>query len=94
MKLDNQKVMTVGESFYCGYSIELKQTGISNTDGFLYRFKPNGQLFVDQMVNNNINEETALKYNYVTEINSEDDIPNFVKKIETDLLSRNKTNKE
>lgn len=94
MKMDNQKAMTVGESFYCGYSIELKQTGISNTDGFLYRFKPNGQLFVDQMVNNNINEEAALKYNYVTEINSEDDIPDFVKKIEADLLSRNKTKKE
>lgn len=89
MKIDKQKEMTVGNSFYCGYMIDVKQTGINNSDGFLYRFKPNGQLLVDQMINNNINEEKALKYNYIESIKSENDIPEFFSKIENDLLNKN-----
>ena len=94
MKIDKETDMKVGDSFYCGYVIDIKQTGVSNSDGFLYRFKPNGLLLVNQMINNNINKEKALKYNYVNEIKTEADIPVLFDRIETDLLNKKNTETE
>ena len=84
-EIDNSKKMSVANKYYCGYSIDVKRTGI--TGNFVYKFDHEGTVKVGQLIDNNLDESKPIHIYSYTDVTKEEQIPGFVEQIEKDVFS-------